>query len=335
VHVRAEAMAGCWLLCDDMVSPPCPRAGRCQIGGGGLMSTAAALKSAAEILRSYHITTASSAVGRYYAICPQCSAKRKKAHQKLKCLGVTIGSEGVKFGCNHCDWTGGEFYRENGASRSPGSTVDTTAIAEQVKRREQDEARERLKVALRLWRRRMPIGGTAAETYLRVVRGYGGRLPGTLGFLPATEIHPPAMIAAFGMAQETLPGELTIHDAAVRGVHLTKLKPDGSGKAGTDSDKIMIGKSVGFPIVLAPINDGLGLAIAEGVEDALSLHEATGLGAWAAGSASRLPALADRIPSYVETVSIAADDDTAGLKYADALGQIVLRSRECKILVPR
>jgi hypothetical protein len=120
----------------------------------------------------------------------------------------------------------------------------------------------------------------------------------------------------------------------VRGIHLTSLKPDGSGKAGTERDKIMIGKSTGFPIMLAPINDLLGLAIAEGIEDALSLHEATGLGAWAAGSASRLPALAERIPGFCETVTIAADDDQAGLKYADELGQIVLRSRECRILVP-
>lgn len=72
--------------------------------------------------------------------------------------------------------------------------------------------------------------------------------------------------------------------------------------------------------MLAPINDGLGLAITEGIEDALSLHEATGLGSWAAGSASRLPALAERIPSYVETVSIAADDDDVGLENANRLG---------------
>jgi hypothetical protein len=25
-------------------------------------------------------------------------------------LGVTIDNKGVKFGCNHCDWTGGDFF---------------------------------------------------------------------------------------------------------------------------------------------------------------------------------------------------------------------------------
>jgi hypothetical protein len=187
---------------------------------------------------------------------------------------------------------------------------------------------------MQLWRRRVSIEGSPAETYLRQARSYGGRLPATLGFLPASGDFAPAMIAAFGLARETLPGEIVIDDAAVRGVHLTSLKLDGSGKAGSDRDKIMIGKSGGWPIVLAPINDGLGLAITEGIEDGLSLHEATGLGAWAAGSASRLPALAERIPGYVETVSIAADDDPVGLENANRLGQIVLRSRECRILVP-
>ena len=34
----------------------------------------------------------------------------------------------------------------------------------------------------------------------------------------------------------------------------------------------------GLPIVVAPVNDSLGLAITEGIEDALSVHEATGFG---------------------------------------------------------
>jgi hypothetical protein len=97
------------------------------------------------------------------------------------------------------------------------------------------------------------------------------------------------MIAAFGLAREPSPGEIVIDDVEVRGVHLTKLKLDGSAKAGTEADKTMIGRSNRSPIVLASINDGLGLAITEGIEDALSVHEVTGLGAWAAGAAGRLP----------------------------------------------
>jgi hypothetical protein len=105
----------------------------------------------------------------------------------------------------------------------------------------------------------------------------------------------------------------------VRGVHLTRLAADGSGKAGSDADKIIIGKCLGFPIVLAPPNDLLGLTVTEGVENALSVHEATGLGAWAAGSASRLPALASAIPDYIETLKIIMDDDADGRRFAREL----------------
>jgi hypothetical protein len=86
-------------------------------------------------------------------------------------------------------------------------------------------------------------------------------------------------IAAFAVAEEMEPGVVAINDAAVRGVHITKLKLDGSSKADTERNKIIIAGCVGSPIVLAPVNDLLGLAIGAGIEDALS----TGLGGWAAG----------------------------------------------------
>ena len=67
------------------------------------------------------------------------------------------------------------------------------------------------------------------------------------------------------------------------------------------------------------MNDLLGLAICEGIEDALSIHEATGLGAWATGTASRLPAVADAVPDYTDCVTIFADADKAGQENAAKL----------------
>jgi hypothetical protein len=116
----------------------------------------------------------------------------------------------------------------------------------------------------------------------------------------------------------------------VRGVHITRLAPDGSSKAGTERDKIMLGSSIGYPIVLASPNDLLGLAITEGIEDALSVHDDTGLGAWAAGSASRLPALADTVPQSIEAVTITVDDDEAGRRNAAELGERLL-AREIEV----
>jgi hypothetical protein len=168
-----------------------------------------------------------------------------------------------------------------------------------------------------LWSARQSLDGR----YLRQARGLKGPFPTTLGFLPARGEHPPAMIAAFGIATEPKPGVLAIADRDVMAIHLTKLRADGIQKTSILPNKIMIGSPKGSPIVLAPPNDLLGMCITEGIEDALSAHEATGLGAWAAGSASLMPALADTVPSYIEHVSIWAHRDPAGTKGANELAR--------------
>ena len=95
-----------------------------------------------------------------------------------------------------------------------------------------DAESERLK-AQWLWGQHRPIvQGAPPWRYLREARGCSGPIPPTLGFLPARGDHPPAPIAAFGMAAEPKRGVLAIADADVRAVLLVKLKPDGWGKAG-------------------------------------------------------------------------------------------------------
>jgi len=61
-----------------------------------------------ELLRANRISIPSTAPGRYYTICPQCSHSRSKEHQRSRVLGVTINDKGVCWGCNHCGWTGPE-----------------------------------------------------------------------------------------------------------------------------------------------------------------------------------------------------------------------------------
>src|SRR5262245_52715621 len=81
---------------------------------------------------------------------------------------------------------------------------------------------------------------------------------------------------------------------------------------------------MGQPVVVAPVNDLLGLAITEGIEDALSAHAATELGAWAAGCAGFMPSLAAAVPDYVESVTIFADPDQAGQRNARALADALI-----------
>jgi len=189
--------------------------------------------------------------------------------------------------------------------------------------------------ARRLWDQRRPIAGTPAERYVRQVRCYGGPLPATVGFLPARGDFSPAMISAFGMPTEIEPHVIAISPAAIQGIHLTRLALDGSAKAGTDADKIMIGTPRGAPIALAAVGDLLGLAITEGIEDALSVHEATGLGVWAAGSASFMPALGEVVPNWIECVTILVDDDVNGRRHADELARrIERRGIAVRLVIP-
>src|SRR5262249_53428655 len=105
----------------------------------------------------------------------------------------------------------------------------------------------------------------------------------------------------------------------VGAVHLTLLQRDGSGKADIEKPKLIVGSPAGLPIVLAPPNDLLGLAITEGIEDGLTAHVATGLGAWAAGSGGFMPKLSDALPDYIEAVTVYAHQDKAGQNGAHQL----------------
>jgi hypothetical protein len=151
------------------------------------------------------------------------------------------------------------------------------------------------------------------ERYL-AAPGYTGPLPSSIGFLPPGTYAHPAMIAKFGFGDD------------VHGIHLTFLNDAGTDKADCRPQKVTLGKFIGWPIVLAEPDDMLGLCVAEGIETALSAHMATGLGAWAAGSAVFPPYLADAVPGCVEAVTICADEDKsgAGQRGADELARSLI-----------
>jgi hypothetical protein len=136
-------------------------------------------------------------------------------------------------------------------------------------------------------------------------------------------MYPPVMTAAFGIPLEPEPGRIDLPDQRIAGVHLTRLAHDGRDRDRGDKAKIMIGFSTGSPIVISPPTDGAGLIITEGIEDALSAHAATGLYSWAAGSASRMPAMATIVPAWLEAVTILGDDDLDGRRYASTLAEAI------------
>src|SRR5262249_25741531 len=254
--------------------------------------------------------------GKFDLPCPECSPGRSAAGSRRKVLRVWRYEGGfLTYHCVRCGTKG--YARTHNDTRPVKLDREHGAEAD---RRDSEHRRRQYDKACWLWRQSVPLGGTIAEQYLRSRRIALDCLPATLRYLPPTKPeHHPAMIAAFGIAQEPACGTLHIPTTAVRAVHLTLLRPDGTGKAGTDNDKIFIGSALGMPIVLAPLNDLLGLAITEGIEEALTIHEATGLGAWAAGAASRMPALAGMVPNYADCIRIIRDSDDSGRRNASVL----------------
>lgn len=243
--------------------------------------------------------------------CPVCGGTdrfglscKKQAFNCRQCGGKGGGSIDLVMFLDGCDF---KTAVKSLAGEAPCRTI----------RKQRDPAVKKSKdnSALAAWlgSRREPITENCpAGLYLRETRGHGGPIPATLCYLPANGKHPPAMIAAFGFCDELEPGVID-PPSNVAAVHLTRLTPDGR-KAPIDPVKIMVGAMSGLPIVLAPVNDGLGLAITEGIEDGLSVFAETGLGVWAAGSAGNMPKIAAAIPRYVECVTVFAHRDEAGFR---------------------
>jgi hypothetical protein len=264
--------------------------------------------------------------------CPVCGGRDRfainVAKQKFNCRGCGRGGAGP------IDLqmfvVGGDFVD---AVKTLTGTASLTGLRRPTSSKTNDdhanyEAEQRRKAAW-LWQQSTLIGGTPAERYLHDARSISCPLPTMLRFLPPRGEHPPALIAPFVIPNEPEPGELAL-PTKVDAVHLIKLAADGSDRLRQDKGKITVGRPRGRPIVVAPVNDLLGLAVTEGIEDALAVHEATGLGAWAAASAVFMPTVAAVVPDYVTAITIFAHADSAGQDGARAL-VAALRCRDLEI----
>jgi hypothetical protein len=257
--------------------------------------------------------------GKHDVACPACGPE--KSRRGFKRTVLRIWQDDPKFATYHCARCGIHGFARDGDT-SPVDIVRIRVRKAEAEKRDAEERQRRHRKAQYLWGRSSPIRGSIAESYLRKIRGIQCALPPTLRFLPPSKPdYHPALIAGFGFPAEHEAGNLHLPGGSVVAVQMTFLKPDGSGKAENEAgiSKLCVGHSAGTPIVIAPANDGLGLTITEGIEDALSAHEATGLGAWAATGARKLPALAAAVPYYVEAVTVIADGDPDGIRFANEL----------------
>ena len=180
--------------------------------------------------------------------------------------------------------------------------------------------------ARQVWQVSRPIAGTLGESYLQG-RGIAHALPATLRFHPrlkhSENLYFPAVVSAV----------MCWPDKEVIAIHRTYLDPDGNGKAKMEPVKKMLGSCAGGAVRLAL--EGETLAIAEGIETALSVMQATGLPTWAALSTSGMTGLILPPLPLAGRVIICADNDPAGLAAADkAAIRFTQEGRSVRMAVP-
>jgi phage/plasmid primase-like uncharacterized protein len=208
-----------------------------------------------------------------------------------------------------------ECCRHAGLPLGTGSRDDGLPNPERERqRRERErlhalERRRRAEFCAAVWHETQDAEGTVVERYL-AGRGIIGPIPAALRFHPAAPLDyeregvAPAMVAL-----------VRDHNGRTSGLHVTALKPDGSGKAPGDNPRRMFGEIAGGAVRLAPLGHKLG--ICEGIETALAFQALTGTPTWAALSASNLSRWLP--PSGVERVVIGADNDKPGMRAAELL----------------
>jgi hypothetical protein len=187
-----------------------------------------------------------------------------------------------------------------GKSRSPAPKRKPRSIQPKP-----DDSSDRRADAAAIWKDTQPIGGSAAETYLRN-RGIATELPVSLRF--AYLKH-----GRTGLSFPTLVAGVQDADGRFSGIHRTFLKPDGAGKAEVSQPKMALGSIAGGTVRLAPV--GNTVALVEGIEDGLAVQQMTGQPAWACLGTSGFKNFDP--PETIKQVILAPDADNGGEKVID------------------
>lgn len=243
-------------------------------------------------------------------------------------LSLRVSDDGARvLWYSHANDDAAKVWRHLGIENSEPERLTT---AEQRRRRAEaqraiaaDLAR-RMAFCREVWAATVEAAGSPAQSYLRG-RGITGLIPPALRFHPAAPLDyegkrlAPAMVAI-----------VTGPDGRSSGLHVTALKADGSGKAPLSNPRRMYGAVGGGSVQLGPVPDHGELAVAEGIETALSYRALTGLTTWATLSTSGLLRL--EVPRQVKRLVIAADGDPAGIKAARDLAERASRRCECVVM---
>jgi phage/plasmid primase-like uncharacterized protein len=214
------------------------------------------------------------------------------------------------------------------AGGAPATAAQRRDAARQREREKRAAGERAWRFCEALWQGTKPLVGSPAETYLREARG--------LSIMPRADVrfHPAAPRGYDGRAG--LPAMVAMvrsPDGRPAGLHVTSLRPDGSGKALGGRSRLMFGSIASGAVRLAPIRGDL-LAVAEGIETALAFAQIYDVPTWAALSTSGLRGFT--APAGLRRLIVAADNDPngAGLDAARALAKGACAQCEVVITTP-
>ena len=180
-------------------------------------------------------------------------------------------------------------------------------------------------LAIKIWNSSKPLKGSQAKKYLRA-RGIDCDSVNSMRFSNRL-LHSPS-----GKELPAIVSAITL-DSRIVGVHRIYLDQDCKQKSPVAPNKMSLGRISGGAVRLMPAA-GDTLAVAEGIETALSVIIATGIPTWAAISSSGMGAI--RMPELpgIKRIIIAADADKAGISAADKLAGRLTHRFDVRIALP-
>jgi putative DNA primase/helicase len=188
--------------------------------------------------------------------------------------------------------------------------------------------------AVKIWRNTERGPGTIAEAYLA---NRGIELD---PWPPSLRFHPrcPRPKGDDENFLTPLPAMVALIEHVELGpvaVHCTYLQPDNGGKATIEKPKAIFGPASGSAVRFGTACAGQWLAVAEGIETALSVAVACAMPAWAALSAAGIKNV--NLPSDVTNVVICSDHDANGVgerAARDAAARWLAEGRRVRIATP-
>jgi hypothetical protein len=179
----------------------------------------------------------------------------------------------------------------------------------------------------RIWRQTAPLAGTLAARYL-AGRSLVGPFPPALRFHPRLWHTPSAQFLPALVASVTRWPSLELV-----AIHRTYLGPDRPAKADVVPVRLALGPVRSGAVCLGPATERL--ALAEGIETALSVQQAASMPTWATLGASFLPSVVLPPLPLARELTICADPDPAGLRAAHrAAERWTIEGRRVRIAVP-